>query len=107
MRQKKVKSISDALSVLDRASDRSVQAIKRKLKGELVVMRPQLQEKFEDLKDETVRKLTLVRDKAVKGSRQAVKTIDKEAHKKPWHFVGVFSLFAVFFGFLLGRKTKK
>ncbi|HRK03403.1 MAG TPA: hypothetical protein PLH57_12140 [Oligoflexia bacterium] len=63
--------------------------------------------KIGEWKDKSVEAVSDAVDKVVLVSKNAATTVDKKAHKRPWLFMGVAALFSSFFGFFLGRKTKK
>lgn len=66
-----------------------------------------LQARVRDLKEQSVEKLQDAKMRVVDGTRDAAKKIDREAHKRPWAFVGAAALFTTIFGFFLGRKSKR
>ena len=54
-----------------------------------------------------VKEFVDAKDKVVRNTKKTVKLVDREAHRKPWQFMGIAALFSAFFGFLLGRKASK
>ena len=45
--------------------------------------------------------------KVVETSREAAYKVDQHAKKNPWWYVGVGAAAASFFGYFIGRNTKK
>jgi ElaB/YqjD/DUF883 family membrane-anchored ribosome-binding protein len=70
-------------------------------------MKPQSNSQFTDFKEKAEKKLEVVKDKVVETGKEVAHKVDHEAHKRPWLFVAIGSVFAAFFGFFLGKKFKK
>ena len=125
-KRRRVKNFDQALQSLDKASSRSSRSrpklvsvrggrggylstplsFKQTIKGVQKSM-SNLQNVAKELKDKSVEKYEEAKLKVVDGSKHAAKKINQEAHRRPWHFMGIAALFSGFFGFLMGRKTKR
>jgi ElaB/YqjD/DUF883 family membrane-anchored ribosome-binding protein len=104
--KKKITSFDQAQNELERNSVPAEQ-MPATLKGALKLMKPQIQSKWNELKETSSEQLNAAKIKVVDASKQAVDKVDTEARKRPWHFMGVASFFSLVFGFLMGRKSKK
>jgi ElaB/YqjD/DUF883 family membrane-anchored ribosome-binding protein len=121
MSQKKIQSISQAQKILEQASQKSFENITqciqtnslKSLKGAFENMETNLETlvngKAADMKavkEKATHAILEARDKVLDQSKAAVKSVDSEAHKQPWLFVGIAALAASLLGFFLGRKSK-
>ncbi len=59
---------------------------------------------FKNQATETVEQLTT---KARENTQKAVKEIDEQAHRTPWLFVAIASVFALLLGFVLGGRRNR
>jgi ElaB/YqjD/DUF883 family membrane-anchored ribosome-binding protein len=112
MTKQSSKSILSALNELDQAIEDGGNNIKevvyadfQKLKSALTDASPNLQGAFNDIKDESIRTLNLVKDKVGDSTRVVADEIDRSVRENPWKFVGAAACVATLVGFWLGMKA--
>jgi ElaB/YqjD/DUF883 family membrane-anchored ribosome-binding protein len=108
----KVRSISEALDLLNAAADNSAEEIRgmishdyRKLKGILDDIKPDVKTAYSGLRQAATDSLYATKDRAAEMSKDVAKRVDKSAHENVWTFLGVAAFFSLIFGFMIGRRS--
>jgi len=113
IRTEDVKSISNALEVLNQAAGESADDLRammrrdyQQLRNIFDGVRPTVKKAVREMEESTVRSLSQVRDTAARATKNAVSTVDRSAHDHPWAYLGAATAGAALIGFLFGRRTR-
>lgn len=90
--------IDEAIKLLDEAAEEA--------RSEVTEM---IRERYLDIEEKATSFMDEASEKIKEGAesvKDSVQTIDKEAHKNPWAFVGGAALGALAVGFLMGKLEK-
>lgn len=111
--QVSVRSINEALKLLNEAADNSAEEIREMVSRDYQGLRQIFAEgrhevggTLRELKSAAVESVTQVKDRAVAATKETAKSIDEGAHRNPWSYVAGASVLAAFVGFLMGRKSR-
>jgi ElaB/YqjD/DUF883 family membrane-anchored ribosome-binding protein len=66
-----------------------------------------LKDQLQGFKNQAAEKVEQLTTKARENTQKAVKEIDEQAHRTPWLFVAVASVFALLLGFVLGGRRNR
>ncbi len=104
-----VKSINQALGVLNGAAQESSEEIKKMINKDFKQMRESLSELKPEIKH-VMKEIRDVSSESVLNAKKKIVTtasqMNTSVHKSPWYFIGGSMLFASVLGFFLGRKSK-
>lgn len=110
-KEAQIKSIQDALSILNQAAKESSSDVRNSLSKDLKKIREAFldpsSESFSTLqewRDASIESLLKARDKVAQSAKDAAVQVDKTAHESPWYFVGGAALVASLMGFYVGKK---
>ena len=110
----KIKSINEALSLLNSAAKDAGEEIKeilqhdyRSLQHVLSDAAPEVKETFRNMKDRSFKTLARAKDQIKDVTQETAKSIDNNVHKNPWTFMAASSMATLAMGFYLGRKFQK
>lgn len=108
-----VKSINEALSVLNNAARNSSDEVRSMLHKELKVVREALFEEFpetrsrlREIRDNSVESLLNARDRISDAAKKTASQVNQSAHDSPWYYIGGAALVATLLGFYFGKKTR-
>lgn len=111
MEARKLKSINEALDVLEDVSHESSDEIKRiiqkdykQLRNTLQDLGPEIESQLQDFKRNAKDKLGKINNKTKEVSKKAARSIDHSAKEHPWRFIGSVALAGTALGFYLGRN---
>lgn len=107
-----IKSINDALSILNEAAKYSSDEVRSMINEELKVVRealfegfPQSRSRIRELRDNSIETLVKMRERVGDLAKETSTKVNTSAHQNPWYFVGGAALIASLLGFYFGKKS--
>lgn len=61
----------------------------------------------EEIRDSSSEAVAELATQAAAKAKEATMQVDREAHRRPWYFIGAAAALAGVLGFVAGRKLKK
>lgn len=105
MSSDKIRSFDDAFNALDRAA-KQPQNFKLTSLGKAISMHSNFKDKAHQMQEQFAQSVHQAREKVVDVTKHAARSVDTEAHRNPWAFVGIAAFVSAVIGFFLGRKSK-
>lgn len=102
----KINSFEQAIAALDRAAKQQPPTHPLSSLGKVISMQSNFKDKAHQMQEEFAKTVHQAREKVVDVTKHAAKSVDTEAHRNPWAFVGIAAFLAAVIGFFLGRKSK-
>lgn len=106
-----IKSIDQALKVLDNAAKESTKEIRSmvdqdysQLKQIFGEDKANVKSAFGEMKTATAESLYNAKEQVVATTQQTAQRVDESVHENPWVYIGGAALVTAIAGFLLGRK---
>jgi ElaB/YqjD/DUF883 family membrane-anchored ribosome-binding protein len=111
MEAKRLKSIDEALHLLDDAAADGAKEIRslirrdyHQLRDAFMELSEEVPSRISELRDKAAKELYRLKDTVTERSQEVASKLDDNAHENPWTYVGVISLCATITGFILGRR---
>ncbi|MBP9674905.1 MAG: hypothetical protein KBD63_07385 [Bacteriovoracaceae bacterium] len=112
----KIKSINEALRLLDEVSKENVQEIKQMISADYKTLKkvfvdPAFEQNgayngMHGLGEDAIGYFSKLKDEALKLGRSSAKTVDKSIHESPWYFIGATTLLVGVASYYLGSRGK-
>lgn len=109
----KIKTLTQALEVLNNAAEDSSEEIGKmlktdykKLKNVMAGITSEAKGAFGNFKASTEESISDIKKKVVDKTNDLAQDVDKSVSQHPWYYMGGAAVTSALIGFLLGRKSK-
>lgn len=107
-----IKTIDEALHVLDSAASESASEIKesiakdyKNLKRVFLEKAPEVKAGVREIGNQSLELLQKARERAVDTTVETARAIDVSAHENAWYYIGGAAAVGMVLGFIIGRKS--